>query len=219
MSGLSEVSLIVPVHNEEKRLPALFSKLALGRFGEVIFVLDGCTDGSESLLPKKSGKIVLGKRKGKGFALRAGFLAARKPIVCFVDADGTFSQRQVGLVCKSCKKNGIAIAERRVFPRERALQRSGLRLISRFFFGLKLKDTQCGLLAGGRKTLAEIIPACKSDGYEFPVELLWRAEKAGARISTVGIRIPAEDYANSTFDEILDPVRMFRSLVRLRLLG
>ena len=50
-----DISLVVPVYNEEEVLPALFARLypaldALGRSYELIFVNDGSRDHSAALL-------------------------------------------------------------------------------------------------------------------------------------------------------------------------
>src|SRR6185312_5633583 len=55
MSGAVDLSVIIPVYNEQEVLPSLFARLyaaldALGRSYEVLFVNDGSRDRSAALL-------------------------------------------------------------------------------------------------------------------------------------------------------------------------
>jgi len=93
-----EISVVVPVFNEEENLPLLAAELqavlrSLGRPCEVIFVDDGSTDGSlEALgrvgLQDSAVRIVrLPRNAGQSAALAAGFRAARGGLVVTLDAD------------------------------------------------------------------------------------------------------------------------------------
>lgn len=220
MSVLGQVSVVVPLHNEEKRLPCLFKSVDFSLFGEAIFVLDGCTDNSGSIVPKGSRKLVLKRRRGKGFALREGFLASKKRFVCFIDADGTFSRAQIEGICSFAKRRGgLVLAERRTFPKKRAFKRNALRILSKVLFGIDERDTQCGLLAIEREKFAGIFAGLSSTGYEFPIELIFKAKRAGIKVSAHPVDVPEENYENSTFNETLDPLKMLASLLRLRLCG
>lgn len=88
------VSLIIPVHNERE---VIEDKLAntrslaypVGRM-EVLFVADGCSDGTAEYLRERQDEIVrvieIHQRGGKAGALNAGLAEARNEIVVFSDA-------------------------------------------------------------------------------------------------------------------------------------
>ncbi|HEX4962063.1 MAG TPA: glycosyltransferase family 2 protein [Thermoanaerobaculia bacterium] len=95
---LPEISVVVPVFNEEESLPVLAAELqgvlrSLGRPAETIFVDDGSTDGSLEALhglarADPAVRIVrLRRNLGQSAALAAGFAAARGGIVVTLDAD------------------------------------------------------------------------------------------------------------------------------------
>ena len=72
---LPRVSLVIPTLNEERNIPLLLPRLP-DWLHEVILV-DGCSTDhtvkvAQSLMPKI--KVVMERRRGKGAALRAGFL-------------------------------------------------------------------------------------------------------------------------------------------------
>ena len=107
MSALSQVALraapqlsvVIPVFNEESCLPALFARLypaldALRRSYECIFIDDGSTDRSVALLqqmfqsrPQETRIVILRGNFGQHAAIRAGFERARGDFIVTLDAD------------------------------------------------------------------------------------------------------------------------------------
>jgi len=100
MSGtLPDLSLVVPVYNEEAALPLLFARLypaldALQRPYEVIFVNDGSRDRSVSILraqferrPLVTRVVLFAANFGQHRAILAGFAYARGRYLITLDAD------------------------------------------------------------------------------------------------------------------------------------
>ena len=93
-----DISVVVPVYNEEGNLPILIPKLievleGLGKPYEMIFVDDGSTDRSREFLKEKASQHpqiqVLGFRNncGETAAGAAGLKEARGEVVITIDAD------------------------------------------------------------------------------------------------------------------------------------
>jgi dolichol-phosphate mannosyltransferase len=93
-----EISLVIPVYNEEPNLPPLAGEIrqamrTLGRPYEVLLVDDGSTDGSlATMIRLASGDpavrvIRQARNAGQSAALEAGFRHARGEIVVTLDAD------------------------------------------------------------------------------------------------------------------------------------
>jgi glycosyltransferase involved in cell wall biosynthesis len=94
-----EISLIIPLLNEEDNLRLLHQKLSdvlaqVGRNYELVFIDDGSTDGSAAILqslhaedPAHVQVIQFRRNFGKTAALNAGFSHAQGQIVITMDAD------------------------------------------------------------------------------------------------------------------------------------
>ena len=94
-----EVSVVIPVYNEEATLAALFARLypaldALGRSYEVIFINDGSRDKSAAILsdqyqarPDVTRVVLLNGNFGQHRAILAGFAQARGECIMTLDAD------------------------------------------------------------------------------------------------------------------------------------
>ena len=94
-----DISIVIPVYNEEAGLPPLFARLypvldALGKTYEVIFVNDGSTDRSAAVLRKQfdvrrdvTCVILFNTNYGQHLAIMAGFQEARGSRIVTLDAD------------------------------------------------------------------------------------------------------------------------------------
>jgi undecaprenyl-phosphate 4-deoxy-4-formamido-L-arabinose transferase len=94
-----QISVIIPVYNEEDVLPALFGRLypvldALGESYEIIFVNDGSRDTSAQLLaaqfharPDVTRVVLFNGNFGQHMAILAGFEQVRGEIAITLDAD------------------------------------------------------------------------------------------------------------------------------------
>jgi len=92
-----DISIVVPVHDEEGAAPALAREIAAafaGRAFEILFVDDASRDGTRAALSALAGEIpqlrVLGHRAnaGQSRAIRTGVLAARGAVILTLDGDG-----------------------------------------------------------------------------------------------------------------------------------
>ena len=94
-----ELSIVIPVYNEELNLPTLFARLypvldALGRRYEIIFTNDGSADRSFALLqaqhaarPEVTRVIDFNSNYGQHMAIMAAFERVRGDVIVTLDAD------------------------------------------------------------------------------------------------------------------------------------
>ncbi len=99
MSAVPQLSIVIPVYNEELNLPLLFARLypvldSLGRPYEIIFTNDGSADHSIELLrtqhaarPDVTRVIDFNANYGQHMAIMAAFERVRGEIIVTLDAD------------------------------------------------------------------------------------------------------------------------------------
>ena len=90
-----KLSIIMPAFNEESRIKQAIEEVQkvdfsrLGYSKELIVVNDGSTDNTARVLKGIRGIALISypKNRGKGFALRKGFAAAKGDVIVVQDAD------------------------------------------------------------------------------------------------------------------------------------
>ena len=103
-----QLSIVIPVYNEEQSLPLLFARLypALDKLGiayEILFVNDGSRDRSAALLreqferrPEVTRVILFSGNFGQHMAIMAGFEHCRGARVVTLDADLQNPPEEIG---------------------------------------------------------------------------------------------------------------------------
>ncbi|NPA53174.1 MAG: glycosyltransferase family 2 protein, partial [Aquificae bacterium] len=93
-----ELSIVIPIYNEEENLPILYEKLKsvlekLGKSYEIIFVNDGSTDRSWEIIKELSQKdprvvgVNFRRNYGQTAAMSAGFDVAQGDVIITMDGD------------------------------------------------------------------------------------------------------------------------------------
>jgi len=108
MSAIPQLSIVIPVYNEELNLPTLFARLypaldALKRSYEVIFTNDGSADRSFELLkamhelrPDVTRVIDFNSNYGQHMAIMAAFERVRGEVIVTLDADLQNPPEEIG---------------------------------------------------------------------------------------------------------------------------
>ena len=156
-----ELSIIIPLYNEEESLETLqkwISKSLEGKASsfEVIFIDDGSTDGSWKIIKSISNDydevkaIRFSKNYGKSQALHAGFNAAKKEYVATLDADLQDSPEELPKMVQALKENSLDLISGWKKKRFDSLLLKNLpsklfNWAARRVSGIKLHDFNCGI--------------------------------------------------------------------------
>ena len=227
---VSRLSIIVPAHNEERRIePTLRALRAEFPVAELIVVANNCSDRTVEIVRNvfagdpQGRLIVIPGSVGKGGAVRIGFTAARGEAVGFVDADGSTPPSEVRRLAEALDVYTCAIASRwidgaQIRTKQRPLRRllgRGFNLIVRAMFGLRIADTQCGAKFFRREALAGILDRVDTADFSFDVDLLYQVKRSGGSIGEVPTTW--DDVDGSTVDVRRAIPTMLASLLRLRI--
>ncbi|MCC6471612.1 MAG: glycosyltransferase family 2 protein [Alphaproteobacteria bacterium] len=80
-----DLSALVVAHNEEQRIAACLERLTFA--GEIVVVLDRCTDGTEAIVRRFTDRVLVGAWEIEGDRRNAGIAYCRGAWVLEVDAD------------------------------------------------------------------------------------------------------------------------------------
>ncbi|HLT08861.1 MAG TPA: glycosyltransferase family 2 protein [Cyclobacteriaceae bacterium] len=166
-----DISIVVPVYNEEESLPELAEwigrVMAANRYSyELIFVNDGSTDSSWEVireLSRTNGHIkAIGftRNYGKSAALDIGFAKSNGQVVITMDADLQDSPDEIPALYNMITQQGYDIVsgwkKKRHDPITKTIPSRFFNGFTRFISGIKLHDFNCGLKAYRRKVVKNI---------------------------------------------------------------
>jgi glycosyltransferase involved in cell wall biosynthesis len=190
-TGSKEISVVIPLYNEEQSLRELFDKIrnVLNRSGrfEVIFVDDGSTDGSMRVLHElrnrdRRVKIIRFRRNyGKSAALSVGFAKAEGDIVITMDADLQDDPNEIPSLVNEIKKGYDLISgwkKKRRDPISKTIPSRFFNFVTSIITGIKIHDFNCGLKAYRKEVVKEVEIYGELHRY-IPVLAHWLGYKVG----------------------------------------
>ncbi|MFZ5955037.1 MAG: glycosyltransferase [Nanoarchaeota archaeon] len=230
---MDSLSLIIPAHNSAKVIEDslyqyydIFSK----KFKklEIIVVCNGCSDETEniciSLKKKIPLKVISIQKRGKGYALTAGFNEAQYNLMGFLDADNPFDLNKISDMIDYLNENDVVIVSKYLRGKKRKQDYLLRRLVSlggfvfsRIIFDMNFRDTQAGAKFFKKEVWPEINKKNKfvCNGFDWDIEFLYKAKKNKFKIADVYIPVNSEKF--STFKLKYLP-GMVKRLVILRFL-
>lgn len=224
-------ALIIPTYlpnNEFLELINSFSKL---RFSKIIIINDGSGKNYSSLFEEitKINKVKVlthHKNKGKGAALKTGFLECINNNnfegVITADADGQHSVSDVQKLLELFRKNhrNIILGSRRFSGSVPFRSRFGniiTNLIFKIIFRKTINDTQTGLRALPINFCRDIV-YISSNGYEFEMDMLIKAVRSDYKILEQEIQtIYIDNNKSSHFNPLIDSMKIYFALLRFSL--
>ncbi len=192
-----DISVFLPVYNEEPNLVPLHEKLVeslrkLGRSAEIIYVDDGSTDGSLAVLrdlaklDSRVRVVALRRNYGQTAAMAAGIDAARGHVLIPMDADLQNDPADIIRLLDKLDEGYDVVSGWRKNRQDTLITRKipstiANRLIS-WIGGVPLHDYGCSLKAYRRESLEDV--RLYGEMHRFiPIYASW----AGARVSEIPV--------------------------------
>ena len=216
----NDISIVIPVHNEEKNLPILYNRIIssmrkIKKTYEIIFVDDGSADNSFKILEKwhknsKHVKVVKFRGNfGQTAALNVGVKHAKGAVIVTMDADLQNDPNDISLLL-SRMNDGYDVVSGWRFSRNDSLSKIFFSKISNFLRKLLTKETLhdsgCTLKAYKKECFDDL--ELYGEMHRFiPTLLRWK----GFKISEVKIKHLPRKYGKSKYNY----KRIFRGFVDL----
>ena len=234
--SLCQLSFVLPLFNEAKRLPATLAKIEsfqsrLPKDHEWIFVVEPSQDATLQIVEDYCRKnfrarfILNEKQQGKGYAVQSGVLNARGSKIFFMDADLATPLEEIFKFLENWQEHDkILIASRRlpnsiVEPKTSWIRRFlsiCLNVLVRSMGLAQQSDTQCGFKAFHRSIVPQLFRNLKMRGFSFDIEILSIALRHKIPVKEIAVRWSPK--AASSVSLLRDSIMFFVDLIRLRFL-
>ena len=220
---MSKLAIIIPAHNEEKRIGrtlnayvSYFAKLVKNQIIEnvnFIIVINNCKDRTAQVVKNYKGKnieILEFIQGGKGFAVIEGFKKALKEnyeYLGFVDADMSTSPEEFYRLFNSIGSFDGVVASRylpgaKILSRNMFMRILASRIYNFFIRGLLFipeRDTQCGAKIFTNKSIRSIIKEIGMTQWAFDIEILYLLHKKGYSINEFPTVWANKEYSTINF--------------------
>jgi glycosyltransferase involved in cell wall biosynthesis len=200
------VSFVVPCRNEQETLGRVLTKINKlceedfrDRQTEVIVCDNGSTDRSVEICKEHGAKVVHWDRRGYGAALLRGIGEATGEVVVFADADNTYDFLETPRLVEKLEEGFDLVIGSRM---QGDIHKGAMPFLHRYlgtpvlnFFlnllyakrGTKITDCNSGFRCFLRASFLSW--GVKSEGMEFASEMLVKALKSNAKISSVPVSL------------------------------
>lgn len=187
-----KISVIIPAYNEEKGIAKTIKRIPKEVF-EIIVVDNNSTDKTAEVAKKLGAKVIKETRQGYGYALQKGFAVARGDIIVTTDADGQYPEEKILELVDYLQKENLDFLNCSRFPIKNKSSLSFTRILGNkiltFFanklFGLRLKDSQSGMMIFRKDILKKI--NLRSGDMPLSQELKIKTALAGFKFAEVNI--------------------------------
>lgn len=226
-----DLAIIVPAFNEAARIEGTLDELCAylrtqPRTWEIVVVDDGSVDGTAEVVERFARteprvRVQREPHRGKGGAVRAGFLASRAAYRFLCDADLSMPACEISRFLPPAVDADVVIgtregdgARRVGEPAHRHLAGRGFNTAVRLLLVPGIHDTQCGFKMFSGAAADAIFPLVTIDGWAFDIEALYIARLRGLQVREVPIEWHFR--ADSRVRMLRDSVGMFTELLRIR---
>lgn len=202
MRGYPEkISVVIPVFNESDRIQTGLMEMVNWHRKqpkwEFILVNDGSTDKTVEQIKKYNfiKLITYADNQGKGYALKQGVLAAKKPFILLCDIDWSTPLTELPKLWAKINQSHLVIGSRKM---------SGSRVIkhqpwwrewlgrqftnfSRAWLGLDVADVTCGFKLFKSAAAKKLFGLSQIKRWSYDAEILWLAKRLNLKVVEVPI--------------------------------
>ena len=234
------LSIVIPFFNESKRVNVNIKKIKkfidrskLKKI-EVNFVNDGSTDKSPQIInefiKKENRKNIkykifeLATNEGKGAAVKKGVLKSNCAWILTSDIDLSVDLNQVVI----WERKKLIVSKHKIYFGSRELKKSVVkskfyrkflgyffRLFTLLFFGIDLKDSQCGFKLYEKSVAKYIFKNLKTKGFEHDIEIVTLAKNKNFKI--IELPVHWKHVSGSKLNVFFDPIKMLFGIIKIRL--
>ncbi len=215
----SDVSVIIPAHNEAHNIGKIVSYILTLHPGfEIIVIDDGSKDGTGDLAGE-AGAIVYKHpyNIGNGAAIKSGIRIASGQVLVFMDADGQHDPADLDQLLQHFPEFDMVVGARHKVEQASKVRALGNQIYNRlasYVTNFPIQDLTSGFRAI-KSDLARNLLYLLPNTYSYPTTMTLGMLRSGKSVKYVQIKVKPRKIGKSDINIIKDGVRFFMIIVRI----
>ncbi len=215
-----KILIALPAFNEGKVIVSVIKSIKNEGFLDIL-VVDDCSKDNTFIQSKNEGVIVLRHviNRGAGAATNTALIYAREnkyDFVVFMDSDGQHSPKDIKKLLSFSSKYDIVIGSRLIgdlkdMPIQRRIANFIGSLLTAFFFGLFVRDSQSGFKVFNRRAIEKI--RIRFDRYEFCSEIIGEIKRNRLSHREVPIKVIYTEHSKAKGQSIGNGFKMIMKFI------
>jgi|WetSurMetagenome_2_1015567.scaffolds.fasta_scaffold311428_2 dolichol-phosphate hexosyltransferase len=198
------ITVLIPCYNEERGISAVIRDIPrdvlfnMGYHVEVVVIDNNSTDRTVELARQLGANVIIEPKRGKGNAMKTGFLSINEDTdyVVMLDGDDTYKPTEIPRLIEPLESNfcdvivgsrlgGKTLQGSLKFPNR--IANWAYAFLVRHFYRANVTDVLSGFFSWRREALDHLKLHLNSDGFAIEMEMITKIVKLGYRIYSVPI--------------------------------
>jgi dolichol-phosphate hexosyltransferase len=201
---MHKLVILIPCYNEEESIANVIEKVPvetlrhLGLETEIIVINNNSTDATRAVAEKAGARVIDERQKGKGNAMRRGFMSlpADTKYVVMLDGDDTYHPSEVVRLVEPLQSGfckviiGSRLGGRMQHSSMNRVSRLGNWLFThmvRQTYKVSVTDVLTGYFAWTKEAIDDLAPHLRSNGFAIEMEMITKMARLKYEIFSVPI--------------------------------
>lgn len=230
MNNYNKITVLIPCHNEEKGLGKVIEGVPvkllkrLGFITDIIVINNNSTDNTVEVARNKKATVINEIRRGKGFAIMAGFnsVSPDTKYVVMLDGDNTYKAIEIlrmiePLMHDFCdvvigSRLGGKMRKNSLRFRNRVVN-WGYTFLVRNFYHANVTDVLSGFFAWKKEVIDDLKMYLDSEGFEIEMDMITKMKKLKYEMYSVPITYDERD-GQTKIQAISDGIRILKTFTK-----
>ena len=225
-----QVAVVIPCYNEADNIAKVLRSFHTARLAKASFRFDlivvdnNSTDDTAAIAAQAGARVVSEPRKGKGHAMRTGFLNIKRnaEYVVMIDGDNTYRPQEVLRMLEPLANNfcdvvvGSRLGGKINGDAMRTINRGGNWVYThlvRLIYKVNVTDVLSGYFAWKREVIDKLLPHLHANGFAIEMEMITKLSKMNCGVYSVPISYDPRG-GHTQLAPFKDGVRILKMLFR-----
>lgn len=229
MPDTKKIAIVIPCHNEQHGIGKVLDSipreklLQRGYITQILVIDNNSTDRTAAIAKKRGATVIREEKKGKGNALKTGFLNVDNDasFVVMLDGDFTYNPKEILRMIEPLESHfcDVVVGSRLGGKIHSGSLKSSNRLVNwgytfliRHMYNVNVTDVLSGYFAWRKDVVDHLLPHIESRGFSIEVDMITKISLLGYQMYSVPITYDVRE-GESKISAITDGLKILGVLI------